>query len=266
MYPFPYRLILMVSVVLVAPHAGWAQQISGFTQPFREIELACDESGSIAELHVREGDAVKQGDVLARLDDRVQRLQVETASHLASSTGGLEAARLGFEKRKMVNDRIRELIRTGHATESELIRAELEFTIAQSRFQAAKEETVTREIDLKRAELMLERRLIRAPFDGTVSIIHRRIGEFVSPVRPEVATLVDTHQLLAVFNVPSDNLETIRQRKSFQITMPDGKAVTAQIHTIGVATDAESGTVQVKLRIDNAAGQLRAGEQCTLQL
>ena len=255
-----------MAILLVAPATLQAFQISGFTRPFRQIELACDESGSIAELFVKEGDQVKRGQILARLDDRVQKLQVETASHLATANSSLEAARLSFEKRKLISSRIRELNDTGNATDSEMIRADMEYTIAQSRFMAAREEAVSRELDLKRARLMLERRTIRAPFDGVISAIHHREGEFLSPVRPELATLVDTSQLLAEFNIPSSELATIRTHQTFRITMSNEKTVTVTLYSIGVETDAESGTVRIRMLIPNESGELRAGEQCFLQL
>lgn len=258
-----FRLVTMV-FVCVAPHCAYAQ-INGFTQPLRQIELASDESGSIAELFVTEGERVSQDQVLARLDDRIQRLQVEAATHLASSNSAMEAARQSLEKRKLINNRISELTSTGNATESEMIRAEMEYTIALSRFMAAQEESVSREIDMRRAKLMLERRSIRAPFDGVVATIHRREGEYLSPLRPELVTLVDTSKLLAVFNVASSDLPVLKSHKQLTITMQDDSKVHGTLDVVGVQTDAESGTVEVKVLIDNADGKLRSGEQCFLE-
>ncbi len=119
---------------------------------------------------------------------------------------------------------------------------------------------------MRRAELMLERRAIRAPFDGIVSIIHRREGEYVSPVRPELATVVDVSKLLAVFNIHTGDLATITSRKDLTVVMPDDSRVRGTLHNVGVQTDAESGTVPVKVLLDNANLALRAGEQCYLEL
>ncbi len=257
-------IVVCVVVVCVAPRCVHAQ-INGFTQPLREIELASDESGSIAELLVSEGERVSQDQVLARLDDRVQRLQVEAAAHLASSNSAMEAARQSLEKRKLINDRIAELTSNGNATASEMIRAEMEYTIALSRFMASQEESVSREIELRRAELMLERRLIRAPFEGIIATVHRRQGEYVSPLRPELVTLVDISKLLAVFNVASADLATLKSHEKLTITLQDDSKISGTLDVVGVQTDAESGTVQIKVLIDNSEGKLRSGEQCFLE-
>jgi RND family efflux transporter MFP subunit len=261
------RALSLLALVAVIAMPRWATaQINGFTQPLREIELASDESGSIAELLVDEGDRVSQNQILARLDDRVQRLQVEAAAHLAASNSSLEAARQSLEKRKLINKRIMELTTTGNATESEMIRADMEYSIAMSRYMAAQEESVSREIDLRRAELMLERRSIRAPFDGIVSAIHRRQGEYLSPLRPELVTIVDISKLHAVFNVASSDLEAVKNRDSLIVTLHDDTQVSGRLSVIGVQTDAESGTIQIKVLIDNAEGKIRSGEQCFLEL
>ncbi len=264
MFKFGIRTVCM-GAILVSPHVLLAQ-INGFTQPVRQVELASDETGAISELLVDEGQSVHKDQILARLDDRVQRLQVESALHLTHSSSALEAARQSLEKRELIAQRIRELIADGNATESEQIRADLEFAIAHAKYLAAQEDAVGREIDLRRAELLLERRSIRAPFDGVVATIHRREGEFLSPVRPELATIVDVSSLLAVFNIPSADLPEIRNQQHLTVTLADDRQVTGQLHSIGVQTDAESGTVQIKVRLENANGSLRSGEQCYLEL
>ena len=51
-------------------------QIDGFIEPFRSIELSSDETGAIAALEVEEGDSVSTDQIIARLDVRVQELQL----------------------------------------------------------------------------------------------------------------------------------------------------------------------------------------------
>ncbi|MDG1810232.1 MAG: efflux RND transporter periplasmic adaptor subunit [Pirellulaceae bacterium] len=241
-------------------------QINGFTQPYREIDLASDETGSISTLNVNAGTEVEVGQIIARLDDGVQKLQVEQASHLSHSTSALESAKKTYEKRQLITERIRELISTGHATDSELIRAELEESIAQANYMAAQENTIGHEINLRKAELMLERRLIRAPFAGVVSKVHRRQGEFLSPLKPELVRLVQVDQLLAIFNIPSHQVKSLHQDQPLIVAFHDGTETQGTLHAVGVQTDAESGTVEVKILLDNQAGDMRSGEQCYLDI
>ena len=241
-------------------------QIDGFIEPFRSIELSSDETGAIAGLAVEEGDSVTVDQVIARLDVRVQELQVEIAAQLAKTTSQLVAAEQNLKKREEISIRLKKLNRSGHASHSEIIRAEMELSIARAKMLAAQEEKTVREIERRRAEVQLARRTIHAPFDGVIAKIHRRQGEFLSPLHPEVATIIQIDRLLATFAVPSSKVETFKIGKTFNIELENGRLIPAKVHRIGVQTDAESGTIEVKLVIENDSFDLRSGEICTLNI
>ena len=241
-------------------------QIDGFTEPFRQIDLSSDETGAIRSLNVDEGERVQKGDIVATLDDRVQSLQLKIATHTANSTSQLVAAKRTLDKRQAIAEQLKLLNSRGHASESEIIRAEMELSIAQAKFLAAQEERAVRIIERERAQVDLERRKIRAPFDGIISKVHRRDGEFLSPLRPEIVTLIQTDRLLATFAVPSSLVQSLEVGQELEIEVGEGQLVVASIYKIGVQTDAQSGTVEVKLVIENQQGTLRAGEMCTLDI
>ncbi len=241
-------------------------QIDGFIEPYRSIELSSDETGSIASLEVEEGDSVSTDQVIARLDVRVQELQLEIASHLAGTKSQLDAAERTLLKREAILQRLTELRTKGHASESEIIRADMELSIAQAKLLAAKEEQAVREIERRRAAVQLERRTIVSPFEGVVARIHRREGEFLSPLHPEVVTIIQVDRLLATFAIPSSQLEDFTVDKEFNLEMENGSLIKGNVYRIGVETDAQSGTVIVKLVINNDSRKLRSGEVCTLNL
>ena len=238
--------------------------IDGFIAPYRSIELSSDEAGAIADLIVEEGDVIKAGGTVARLDDRVQELQVEIAEELAQTTSQLIAANQLLEKRKEISRRLDDLKKRGHASQSEIIRAEMELSIAQAKVLAAKEEKAVRKIELRRAEVQLDRRTISSPFDGIVAKIHRREGEFLSPLHPEVATIIQVNKLLASFAIMSDQLSEFEIDKEYTIRLENGSLVKGTVYRIGVETDSQSGTVDIKLLIQNPTLKLRSGESCSL--
>ncbi len=241
-------------------------QIDGFTEPFRSIELSSDETGSIAMLAVKEGDKVAKDEVIAKLDGRVQKLQLEIATQLAQTKSQMIAAEQSLKKRHAILNRLQELKSRGHASPSELIRAEMELSIAEAKVLSAKEEQAVRAIEQRRAEVQYKRRTILSPFDGVVSHVHRREGEFLSPLHPEVVTIIQVDRLLATFAVPSSQISTFKVGKEFNLEMDSGRTVTARVHSIGVQTDAQSGTIELKLVIDNPMMELRSGEICTLNI
>lgn len=260
---------LLFALLLMLAFAGVSQAqglVDGFLQPFRSVELSSDESGAILEMHVEEGSPVQKNAVIAKLDDRIQELQLELAEHEMNSHSELDAAKRSFKKREMVAQRISELRKDGHASESEIIRSEMELSISRAKYLAAQEAAISKEINYRRAKMIAERRLIRAPFDGVVSIIHRKEGEFVSPLRPEIVTLVQVDQLLAIFNVPTGKSYDFKVGKKIKIKFDDGRTATGTIHSVGVEIDAESGTLPIKIKIDNREGMFKSGERCQLEL
>ena len=241
-------------------------QIEGFTEPFRSVELSSDEAGAIAELKVEEGVEVAKGDVVARLDDRIQQVQYQIATEMAKASSQLDAARKTLEKRRTISERLRAMQNNGHASNSELLRSQMEFTIAESKYNAAREESVIRQMEKKRAEIQLSRRSITAPISGIISKVHRRDGEYLSPVRPEVVTIIQVDRLLSTFNIPVSQTNEFRVGKEFELKFESGKSVIATVHSVSVATDAQSQTVEVKLVFENHDRDFRAGEICTLDV
>ena len=240
-------------------------QIDGIVEPFRQIELSSEETGTILELNVEVGDEVERDQVIARLDDRLQTLQYKLAKEQASFTAKADASQKTLEKRKSILERVRQLNDQGHAGPSELLRAEMEHSIAHARWRASEEEQIERDLECEQARLKLERRRIRAPHSGIVSLVYRREGEFVSPVQPEVIRLVQIDKVLAVFAVEQNSVSQFRSGQTCQIKI-NGTSYEGRVHEIGVQADAKSRTVSVKFLIDNTARKLRSGEICTLNL
>ena len=241
-------------------------QIEGFTEPLRSIDLSSDESGAIAHMNIEEGDEVSEGETIARLDDRLQKVQLEIATEMANATSQVEAAEQTLKKRRLIAERLRKMQAGGHASESELIRSDMELSIAMAKYNAAREEAAVRAMELKRAEIQYSRRSITSPMSGIISKVYRREGEFLSPLRPEVVTIIQVDRLLATFAVPVSQTGAFRAGKEFELLFENGQRVVATVHSVSVSTDAQSQTVEVKLVFDNPGHHLRAGEICTLNI
>lgn len=258
--------IALLLGTIASEYAVAQVKIDGFTEPFKTIKLASDDSGILASLLVSEGSKVTEGQVLAKLDQRLQEIQLKLAEHQASANSNLDAAKQMLEKREQIFDEIQQLRYEGHASESEVIRAEMERSIARAKFFAAQEESISRQIDLERAQVQLARRFIKAPFDGVVAEVHRHQGEFISPVTPEIVTLIQSDNLLCVFNIPSAQVNEFKTGQKVPVEFANGEIVNGTVHLIGVQTNAQSSTVQLKIRLNNKQGNLRAGEQCMITL
>lgn len=256
---------LIVSWLVTGSSLVFAQY-EGFTEPLRTIELASDESGIIQWMGVQEGAGVKEGSVIARLSDELQKIQFELAVHLAQTDSALVSAQEMLSKRQAILDELQKLRLRDFASENEILRAQMELEIAQARMRTAEDEQKARQIEMRRAETQLKKREIVAPFDGTVARVHRKQGEFLSPLRPELITLIDISQLYATFNITSAEVQQLQVGQEVKLTIGNSQSCTAAVHSIGVQIDSQSGTVQVKLLIDNQDNRFRSGETCLLQL
>jgi len=239
-------------------------QFDGFLQPWRQVDLASDETGIIQEILVMQGQYVESGEPIGELTSDLEQVQYELATHLAQSRGNFMGAEKSFQKRQSVHEQIKIMHGSEHANDSELMRAELELELAAARLVSARDELIAQNFDMRRAKIQLDRRTIKAPISGFVSQIHCREGEYVSPVRSDIVTIVNVDRLYAVFNVPSNQTGQFEVGKTFQVQCSSGSTVDAAVEYIGVAIDAESGTVEIRLVIENGDYRMKAGDSCVL--
>lgn len=263
---FALRLGALAICSAGAGGAG-AETFESFTEPSRRIDVAPAETGVIAEVGVREGEAVRKGQVVASLDKEVLLIAKEVAQATAEATGRRDAARAEMELRKTRLDKIRDLRNSGHAGSEESHRAELDHTAARGTHQALDEQLKVDKLEVRKIDAMIERRLVRSPMDGIVTHIHYEQGEFITPIAPTVATIVQLHPLRAVFNLPQAAAQTLRPDATVQLQFPDEeRQVAGKVEFVAPLIDADSGTVRVKVLIDNVDHARLAGGRCTLSI
>ncbi|MCA9218580.1 MAG: HlyD family efflux transporter periplasmic adaptor subunit, partial [Planctomycetales bacterium] len=118
-------------------------------------------------------------------------------------------------------------------------------------------------IEHRRIKAQLERRRIKSPIDGIVTVVSKDIGEFVSPTDPIVATVVQLNPLLVVFSVPKNDARTLKKGQRVPVTF-DSKKVEGFVEFVSPTTDAQSGTTKVKVRVPNPKLTYQSGDACQL--
>lgn len=247
--------------------AAESEPLEGFTEPNRTIEVSTAETGLVIAILVREGEHLKAGQPVANLDDELHRSALLLARHQYEAKGRLQAAVAELALVKKRFDKFQELRRSGQAHAEELERARAEVSIAEAKVLAEEEEQLVLRVQWERAKAQLERRTVYAPIDGTVTDLHRQVGEFVSGANPRVITLVELHPLRATFLVSRAHLTQFKPQQTVKVRVGEGTAaVPAIVEYIAEVTDAQSGLTTVKLRIENPQRTLRSGERCRLEL
>ncbi|QDS96573.1 multidrug resistance protein MdtN [Roseimaritima multifibrata] len=259
---------ILLPMVLMCGHVlgqGDSPQFDGLLEPLHDIELAASEVGVVAYVGVKIGDRVREGQVIARLNDESQRLSVAIAKQSAATRGAILAAEAEYNLHLNRTEQMRQLRQEDYIRPDELKRAEADLEIAANRWLQAKEEASLRQEELKRAENQLRRQTIIAPIDGVIAKTYRQPGEYVSPGDPVIARLISTDQLIAVVNVPTRYLSLAKTGNQATVfTTTPRQSITGTILTVSPMIDGESGTIQVRVSLNLKSSSCLAGDRCTV--
>jgi membrane fusion protein, multidrug efflux system len=206
---------------------------TGRIEAVHSVELRPDEQGRIVEFLFREGQAVREGAPLIRIDDAMLRAQAERA-------------RADRDLAHQQLERVRRLHGEGAAPPAELERAE-----AASRSADAA---------LALLELQIERTIVRAPFTGVVGRRHVSLGDYVTSATP-LLSLHTVDPQRAVIEVPERHATSLRrgQAVEFNVAAQPGRVFTAEVEFVDPTVQDGNRTILVKARAPNGDGVLRPG-------
>lgn len=163
----------------------------GTIKACRRAYLAPATGGQVAKLHVKEGDAVKQNQLLMEVWNkdlsaqlRLQDAQLKTDRALAE-----QACQLGAGAEREA-DRLTRLQKFDHLVSDQQVDTKVTGARAQKASCRAAQETLSvRQANREVVQAAIERTQIVAPFDGTVAEINAELGEFITPSPPGIPTL-----------------------------------------------------------------------------
>ena len=256
-------VVFAVLGAFVASGKVQAEKVEAFTEPYKRIAVPASEIGVIAVLNVAEGDEVRAGQLLGRLDDAVLRSSLAVAEAAKQATGSLQNAESDVEMRRRHLDSYRSLSEQGNATTRELLRSQTELQQSLARLQSVREELTVRKLEYKRVEQQIGQRQIASPIDGVVVMMEKEAGEFVSPTDPVVLHVVQLNRLKAVFSVPRPGATGLEVGQVITLAIGyDGQTCEGKIEFVSPVTDPQSNTVRVKVQIENQDRAIASGISC----
>ena len=179
--------------------------------------------------------------------------------------GRLAIARAELNLKRERLDKLAELETRDNARPEEVERAQADVAIAEGQLLAIHEELAIKQRQYERAKIQLGRRTIRAPMSGVVARLFKEEGEYIGPNDPQLLTIVQLDPLLAAFSVPSDDSRRMHVGQQVSIELPKSEVyVQGTIEFVVPVVDGESGTVRVRVRLENAEGRYYSGEPCFL--
>jgi len=153
---------------------------SGRIQPETEVIIRPDVSGEIIELNVREGDFIREGDLLLRIKPDIYQARIdELSATLLSQQSRMEEARSNMLQARSEFQKSKQLYEQNLVSETEYNQAKTTYEARQSNLKAAEYQIQSAQAQLRRAEEELQQTVIRAPRDGTISRLSVEEGERV---------------------------------------------------------------------------------------
>lgn len=218
----------------------------GSVKPLNTVTIRPQVSGKLLEIHFDEGEDIKKGDVLARIDDAVYRAALDQANGKKAQDEALLAnAQLDLE-------RYQRLVQSSSGTQQQADTAKSQ--VAQYR-AAVQSDTAA----IASAQASLDYTIIKAPIDGRTGIRNVDIGNIVSASDTTgIVTLSQIKPISVVFSVPQQQLARVNAamgsgKLSVEATAGDGKTVidTGTLEVVDNQVDTTTGTVKLKANFAN---------------
>ena len=219
---------------------------SGYVVARRKAAVASKGTGTLMFLGVEEGDRVKKGQVIARLEDS------DVAATLQRARENLRVAEADLKDAKQSLERERILLNEGVVAQAEFDAAEARYNRVVASIDAAK-------FAVKEAEVAVENTRIVAPFDGTVLKKNADVGEIVAPLagaassRAAVVTIADMSSLEVDADVSEANITRVSPNQNCEVRLdayPE-RGYLAYVSKIVPTADRAKATVLVKIKFND---------------
>jgi len=212
-------------------------EVPGTVEAATVADLASRVAAVIEKLDVEEGDTVRRGQILVRLDGRDLRAQVEAAEAALRAATAHDA-------------RIRSLFEKEAATRQEL--------------ESAEEGRSAAEAAVETAKAQLDYVVIRAPFDGRVAVKSASAGDLASPGR-SLLTLQASGLMRVSATVSPDQVSGLAIGSPVEVALGGGRTARATISVMSPSSDPVSRRLMVKADLPSDA-TIRAGSFVRLLL
>ena len=256
------NLILTVMLLLATAVCAETAEYDGLIEPYVVVEIGAPAEGIVASVTVDRSNSVKAGQVLVEMESSVERAALEKAKTMVNfdSEIGLQRTQVAFAKR--VHGRVKTL---AGISKHDKDQAATEIIRAKHHLKQAREKSTLAKFELKKAQAILDRCLIKSPISGVV------VERYVSP-----GEYVNSQPLLRVAQIDPLRVEVIVPAQMFDRIFPGMTATIVpelpqygeQIATVTIVDkviDAASSTFGVRLELPNAEQQMPSGLRCLVR-
>ncbi len=255
------RRIEVDTVSAIAPStqggATSVLQATGYVTARREATVSAQITGTLTEVLIEEGEQVKSGQVLARLDDTAQRAALDQAQAQLKAAVALSAqyqAQLEQARRDLVRNR--QLVDADAVSRQAAEQAQTQVDTLAAQVTAQEKQQELAQAGIEAAQVQLGYTVIRAPFSGVIVAKAAQAGEIVSPIsagggftRTGVGTIVDMGSLEIEVDVNEAYINRVQAQQGAQAVLDAYPDWTIPAHVIAIIPTADRSKATVKVRI-----------------
>lgn len=257
------RIIIVAAAILLGELGASAQTIEPITMPSQDVILSFVMPGRIDSIPVKQGDRVKTGDLLIKLDDAAEQASAEHLKRQAEDTIKIRYAEAQFDLKKVMLEKMEAAQQKSVATEIEVAQARLEAKSADLSLELARFEKTQAELKYKEVTATLKRMSLLSPFDGLVERINAQPGESADR-DVKIMRVVKIDPLYIDAPVSRQQSSRLRLEQAVKVGFHDDSAQqTGKIIFIASVADAGSDTVTVRVELPNPSLR-RAGERVSI--
>jgi RND family efflux transporter MFP subunit len=250
-----------IEVATVTQRAAGTQatvlNASGYVTARRRATVSSKITGKVIEVNVDEGMAVREGQILARLDDTTPRAALALAkAQAAAARGAWRESEVRLAEARLTLNRFNQLAKDGIATQSDVDKAQAEVDSLIARIATTKEQVAVADSQVALQQADLDNTIIRAPFSGIAISKDAQPGEMVSPVsagggftRTGICTIVDMNSLEIEVDVNESYINRVRAKQDVTAVLdayPDWQ-IPASVITMVPTADRQKATVLVRI-------------------
>lgn len=199
--------------------------LPGMVEPWIEFNVVAEVQGQVVEKRMEKGAAVREGDIIARIDPRDYEI-------------ALDAARASYNTALASKERIEKLYREQLASKAQLD----DITAQVERFKAERDS----------AELNLSRCTITSPINGIINNIHIERGQYLNFADP-VAKVMQLDRVKVNVGIPESDVAAVRAVNDFEVRIDalDGQVFDARKHFLAKAGDTQARLYNLEVAMDN---------------
>jgi RND family efflux transporter MFP subunit len=254
------RAVEVKTVTASAPAAGDAGavlQATGYVTARRQATVSAQIIGTLTEVLIEEGDHVKKGQVLARLEDSSQKAYLESAKAGARAAEA-QVAQLRTQLAQAERDSKRqdELVARGLAPKQQAEQARTQAASLLAQLHSTEAQAKSAEAQVGVAQVNFDYTIVRAPFDGVITEKAAQVGEIIAPsaagggfTRTGVGTIVDMDSLEVDVDVNEAYIGRVKPGMPAEAVLDAYPDWHIPAHVIAIVPAADRGKATVKVRV-----------------